>query len=110
VARDDGSLLLGGLKGNAFLIRDAGDSIEALAVPMPVSFSDGTRLADGRVLLANQAGAVFMLDDAGKRLQILLPAQGKPLAGLTQAADGSLVVAGFAGLSSLSLSAAKASE
>lgn len=110
VARDDGSLLLGGLKGNAFLIRDGGDSIDALAVPMPVSFSDGTRLADGRVLLANQAGAVFVLDDAGKRLQILQPAQGKPLAGLTQAADGSLVVAGFAGLSSLSLSAAKASE
>lgn len=110
VPRKDGSLLLGGLKGNAFLIRDAGNSIEPLTVPMPVSFSDGTRLADGRVLLANQAGAVFVLDAAGNRLQVLLPSQGKPLAGLTQAADGSLVAAGFAGLSQLSLSAAKVSE
>ncbi len=110
VPRKDGSLLLGGLKGNAFLIRDAGNSIEPLAVPMPVSFSDGTRLADGRVLLANQAGAVFALDAAGNRLQVLVPPQGKPLAGLTQAADGSLVAAGFTGLSQLSLSAAKVSE
>lgn len=110
LARRDGSLLLGGLKGNAFLIRDAGNSIEPLAVSMPVSFSDGTRLADGRVLLANQAGAVFVLDAAGNRLQELLPPQGRPLAGLIQAADGSLVAAGFTGLSQLSLSAAQVSE
>nr|WP_240791730.1 YCF48-related protein [Pseudomonas mosselii] len=110
VPRQDGSLLLGGLKGNAFLIRSAGKLIEPLAVTMPVSFSDGTRLTDGRVLLANQAGAVFVLEAAGHRLQQLIPAQGRPLAGLTQAADGSLVAAGFTGLSQLSTSAAKVSE
>lgn len=110
VARCDGSLLLGGLKGNAFVIHEAGNRVEPLAVPMPVSFSDGTRLADGRVLLANQAGALFALDATGARLQLLAPPQGKPLAALAQAADGSLVAAGFTGLSRLSLSAKKVSE
>lgn len=110
VPRRDGSLLLGGLKGNAFLISAAGNSIEPLAVPMPVSFSDGVRMDDGRVLLANQAGAIFAVAAAGNQLQLLAPPQGKPLSALTQAADGSLIAAGFTGLSHLPLSAAKVSE
>ncbi|MBH3384619.1 MULTISPECIES: WD40/YVTN/BNR-like repeat-containing protein [Pseudomonas] len=110
VPRQDGSLLLGGLKGNVFLIRSAGRVIEPLEVPTPVSFSDGTRLDDGRVLLANQVGAVFVLGATSHRLQQLIPPQGRPLAGLAQAADGSLVAAGFTGLAQLSSSAAKVSE
>ncbi|MCI0916275.1 BNR domain-containing protein [Pseudomonas stutzeri] len=108
--RADGSLLLGGLKGHAFVLRDAGSRVEPLAVTMPVSFSDSASLSDGRTLLANQAGALFSVAADGTRLQLFSPPAGKPLAALTQAADGSLVAAGFTGLSRLSLSATKVSE
>lgn len=110
VARGDGSLLLGGLKGNAFVLRDRGSLIEPVQVPMPVTFSDGSSLSDGRALLANQAGAIFTVDAEGKRLQLLLPPQGKPISALAQAADGSLVIAGFTGISLMPLPAVTDSE
>ncbi|WP_043310434.1 YCF48-related protein [Pseudomonas sp. ML96] len=110
VADRNGELLLGGLKGNAFVLRQQGAVIEPVAVPMPVSFSDGTFLGDGRVLLANQAGAIFTVDAESNRLQLLLPPQGKPITALTQAADGRLVIAGFTGISHMPLPAVKVSE
>lgn len=106
----DGALLLGGLKGHAFVLRDAGTRIEPLADAMPVSFSDSADLSDGRTLLSNQAGALYSVTANGGRLQLLAPPQGKPLAALTQAADGSLVTAGLAGLSRLSLPVRQVSE
>lgn len=97
--RDDGALVVAGLKGNAFLSTDAGQSFEPMPVPMPVSFSDVTRLADGRVLLVNQAGALFFnTAQAGVALQPFGKPLGKPVSSLVQAADGSVVVAGFTGL------------
>ncbi len=52
--RDDGTLLAAGLKGNAFISIDGGNSFVPAPVPMPVSFSDAIRSADGQLLLVNQ--------------------------------------------------------
>jgi photosystem II stability/assembly factor-like uncharacterized protein len=92
----DGALLVGGLKGHAFVTRDAGASFVPLAAPAPVSFSDATRLANGQVLLANQAGMLFV--SKGDVLQPYANPLGKPVSSLIQAADGSLIVAGYTGL------------
>ncbi|HCP55352.1 MAG TPA: hypothetical protein DIU04_11455 [Pseudomonas sp.] len=96
---DDGALVVAGLKGHAFISHDSGQSFELMPVPMPVSFSDSTQLADGRTLLANQAGGLFLSDaKAGAALQMFGKPLGRPVASLVQAADGSVVVAGFTGL------------
>lgn len=110
-SRADGALLIGGLKGHAFVLGAATDLVQPLPVLAPVSYSDTVHLTDDRVLMANQAGGLFAspLGDSG-RLVLAAPPTGKPLSGVIQAADGSLVTAGFAGLSRLSLPAASASE
>ena len=96
--RADGALLVGGLKGNAFISIDSGDTFQPLPVPMPVSFSDATALADGQVLLANQAGGLFRTVGNGSALVPFTKPLGKPVSSVIQAADGSVVVAGFTGL------------
>lgn len=109
--RDDGVLLVAGLKGNAFVSSDLGQSFQPAPVTMPVSFSDAIRTDDGQLLLVNQGGALFrtnnqpgaMLTPYGKPL-------GKPVSSVIQAADGSLTLAGFTGLTRLSPSIANASE
>jgi len=111
VSRDDRSLLIGGLKGHAFILDASTDLVVPLPVLMPISFSDAISLADGRALLANQAGGIFVsVPAAPDRLIPALPPTGKPLSGVIQAADGNLVVAGFTGLSCLSLPTLSASE
>ncbi|MDH4559911.1 YCF48-related protein [Pseudomonas sp. BN411] len=107
-SRVDGALLIGGLKGHAFLLAKDADSAEALPMMAPLSFSDAIRLDDGRVLLANQAGGLFA-STPGHFAPAAKPL-GKPVSGVVQAADGSLVLAGFTGLSRLPQSAVSASE
>ncbi|AYC32327.1 BNR domain-containing protein [Pseudomonas cavernae] len=98
-SRADGALLVGGLKGHAFITSDAGASFQRLPVPMPVSFSDAIRLADGQVLLANQSGALFRSSVQSEAALLPLGKPlGKPVSSLIEAADGSLIVAGFTGL------------
>lgn len=97
--RKDGALVVAGLKGHAFISSDRCQNFNAMPVPMPVSFSDSTSLADGRTLLANQAGGLFFNDsNAGTALLPFGKPLGKPVAGVIQAADGSVIVAGFTGL------------
>lgn len=110
-SREDGTLLVGGLKGRAFVIRPGEEALQALPVRAPVTFTDAYRLTDGRVLLANQAGGLFVTaTDSSERLLPLTGPGGTPLSGVVQAADGSLVLAGFTGLSRLPLPSTNAPE
>ncbi|WP_434765936.1 WD40/YVTN/BNR-like repeat-containing protein [Pseudomonas triticicola] len=107
--RDDGTLLVAGLKGNAFVSRDNGASFVPAPVTMPVSYSDAIRTFDGQLLLVNQSGALFRTQ-ADAQLQPYGAPLGKPVASIVQAADGSLVLAGFSGLTRLAPPTAIASE
>jgi photosystem II stability/assembly factor-like uncharacterized protein len=110
-SRADGALLLGGLRGNAFISSDGGDSFQQLSVPMPISFNDAIRLADGEVLLVNQSGAMYRNgEQTGEALLPLGEPLGKPVSSLIEAADGSLVVAGFTGLQRIAQPSSAASE
>jgi photosystem II stability/assembly factor-like uncharacterized protein len=109
--RNDGTLLVAGLKGNAFSSRDLGESFQPAPVSMPVSFSDAIRTDDGQLLLVNQTGALFRTNSQpGALLQPYGKPLGKPVSSVIQAADGSLILAGFTGLTRLSPSIVTASE
>ncbi len=109
--RDDGVLLVAGLKGNAFASSDLGQSFQPVPVNMPVSFSDAIRSADGQLLLVNQSGALFRTSgQPGALLQPYGKPLGKPVASVIEAADGSLTLAGFTGLTRLPPSVTTASE
>lgn len=107
-SRGDGALLIGGLKGHAFVLAPGAERAEALPTLTPVSFSDASVLKDGRVLLANQAGGLFASAPSG--FTPVSETLRKPVSGIVQAADGSLVAAGFSGLSRLPLPTVSASE
>ncbi|OAI94082.1 WD40/YVTN/BNR-like repeat-containing protein [Pseudomonas putida] len=106
--RADGALLIGGLKGNAFVLAAGAQQAEALPTLAPVSFSDAITLGDGRVLLSNQSGGLFTSAAGG--LEPAFTPQRKPVAAVVQAADGSLVTAGFTGLSRVAAPTVSASE
>lgn len=109
--RDDGVLLVAGLKGNAFVSSDLGDSFKPAPVSMPVSFSDAIRTDDGQLLLVNQSGALFRTNSQpGAMLKPFGKPLGKPVSSVIQAADGSLTLAGFTGLTRVSPSTTSASE
>ncbi|MCI0995070.1 BNR domain-containing protein [Pseudomonas sp. ICMP22404] len=110
-SRADGALLVGGLRGNAFISNDGGDSFQRLSVPMPISFNDATRRADGQVLLVNQSGVLFRnSEQIGAALLPLGKPLGRPVSSLVEAADGSLIVAGFTGLQRIAQPSTAASE
>ncbi|MFS2092995.1 YCF48-related protein [Pseudomonas sp. Pseusp11] len=110
-SRADGALLVGGLRGNAFVSNDGGESFRHLSVPMPISFNDATRLAGGQVLLVNQGGGLFLNgEQTGVALLPLGTPLGKPVSSVIEAADGSLIVAGFTGLQRLAQPSTAASE
>lgn len=110
-SRADGTLLVGGLKGRAFVIRPGEATLLPLPVRAPITFTDAISLADGRVLLANQAGGLFVTANGSfERLLPLTRPRGIPLSGVVQAADGSLILAGFTGLSRLPLPSTTAPE
>lgn len=106
--RGDGALLIGGLKGHAFVLPAGAEEADALPTLAPVSFSDAITLTDGRVLLANQAGGVFASSPGG--LAPAFESLRKPVSAAVEAADGSLVFAGFTGLSRLAPPAVSVSE
>jgi photosystem II stability/assembly factor-like uncharacterized protein len=107
----DGMLLVAGLKGNAFVSHDLGESFQAAPVLMPISFSDAIRTDDGKLLLVNQGGALFRTgDQPGTTLNPYGKPLGMPVTSVVQAADGSLVLAGFTGLTRVSPPTAIASE
>ncbi|MCF4998174.1 BNR domain-containing protein [Pseudomonas syringae] len=108
---DNGTLLVAGLKGNAFVSHDLGESFQPAPVPMPISFSDAIRTKDGQLLLVNQGGALFRTgDQPGAALKPYGKPLGMPVASVVQAADGSLVLAGFTGLTRVLPPTAIASE
>ncbi|EJM22903.1 BNR/Asp-box repeat protein [Pseudomonas sp. GM21] len=110
-SRSDGALLVAGLKGNAFISHDAGDTFQPLNVGLPISFSDSVVLASGQVLFANQGGGLYVSDGrSGDALRALTKPLGLPVAGVIQADDGSLIVAGFSGLTRVPLPANVVSE
>ncbi len=97
----NGHIVLGSLRGAAFVSTDQGSSFDKLATDTPGSFSGATRTRDGRLLLSTQIGQLLEYDPVARRLKAVTAPPMPPLAGLTQSASGALVMVGVRGASVL---------
>lgn len=91
-----GRAVLAGLRGNAWLSQDAGNTWTRLKSPLPATITTMATDAQGQLWLANQAGAVLRHDG-----DALLPLNTPPVpmpAALLPLADGTLITAGVAGV------------
>jgi photosystem II stability/assembly factor-like uncharacterized protein len=96
-ALQDGGIVFGGLKGNAFRSID-GARFEKVEGFIPVSLSASAVLADGKVLFSNQAGQLFVSGDQAHSVRAVSQFRAAPLAAVAQAANGNIVVAGVRGV------------
>jgi photosystem II stability/assembly factor-like uncharacterized protein len=97
----NGDVVLGSLRGAAFVSTDQGRSFDKLATDTPGSFSGATRTRDGRLLLSTQIGQLLQYDPAARRLKTLATPPMAPLTSLTQGSSGALVLVGVRGASVL---------
>ena len=98
----DQTLLIYGLRGNAFVSPDAGNTWEPAQVQGGgASLNTALRLKDGRVLMGDQGGNVFLSTDQGAPFTRLAFGWGAPLTGMAETADGSVVLSSLAGLTAL---------
>ncbi|WP_020655124.1 WD40/YVTN/BNR-like repeat-containing protein [Massilia niastensis] len=102
IAPAPGSMLVYGLKGNAYLSNDKGASWRAADVGgSTATFNCALRLRDGRVALCDQAGRVFISDDGGQHFARLDFEWGAPLTAMAESADGDLLLASLGGMAKI---------
>ncbi len=92
----DGSVLLGGLRGNAFAAA-AGGAFERVDTGRAGSCAAAARGADGRLLVVDELGQVSRFEALGRRLDALPGPPSAPLGDLVALPDGALVVVGVRG-------------
>ncbi|MCC6194026.1 MAG: glycosyl hydrolase [Burkholderiales bacterium] len=98
VTGDARTLLVFGLRGNAFRSEDAGSTFAKVDTGLPASIVAGAALGDGAFALADISGRVATTRDGGKSWQPLALATPMMLAGLADAGGGKLALAGARGV------------
>ena len=88
-------IVVGGLRGNAFVSEDQGKSWKPLDVAMPVSLAHVAPLSGGGLLVINQAGQALRGSGEGVRPLRMPPLP--PLTAAVEAADGAIVAATYRG-------------
>lgn len=92
-----GTVLVYGLRGNAFMSSDAGRTWVKSQTGVETGLQGGTVLRDGRILLVSQGGQVLVSADAGRSFQVAkLPAT-SPLAAAAPGAGSAVVLVGSRG-------------
>lgn len=88
-------VVVGGLRGNAFVSEDQGKSWKRLDVAVPVSLTNAAPLSGGGLLFVNQAGQALRGSSEGVRPLRMPPLP--PLTAAIEAADGAIVAATYRG-------------
>ena len=91
-----------GMRGNAFLSTDQGQSWRAVDTGMVASITAGDVVPDGRVLLADQAGNLALSRDGGRTFRRVALPSPAPLAAVA-ILPGSVVLGGPRGLRRIDL-------
>jgi photosystem II stability/assembly factor-like uncharacterized protein len=94
----DRTLLVAGLKGNAFRSNNRGATFNKLIEAPPINIVASRRLAANRLLLVNQSGQLLVANDEGALGWVPLP-PGPPALAALPLADGTWIVAGPRGVS-----------
>jgi len=94
------SVLAYGLRGNAFVSDDAGDSWYKAQVPgsNSATFNAALRRSNGDVLLLDQSGRVHVSRDQGRDFRTLAFEWGAPLTGAVETASGAILLSSLAGI------------
>ena len=95
-------VLVFGMRGNAFLSRDEGQTWRPLVTSLAGSITAGDARADGRVALVDQAGNVAFSRDGGDSFSRISAQPSMPLSTVAFARE-SLVLGGVRGLRALDL-------
>lgn len=96
-AAADGTLIVAGLKGNAYRSNDGGATFNRLIGAPPSSIVGSRRLANNRLLLINQGGQLLVTSDDSALRLVSLPS-GTPALAALPLADGTWIVAGPRGV------------
>lgn len=96
IAPDGRKVVVGGLRGNAFVSEDQGQTWKPLGVAVPVTLAKVAPLSGGGLLFVNQAGQVLRGGSEGVR-PLRLPPPLPPLTAAIEAADGAIVAATYRG-------------
>ncbi|MEH6824561.1 MAG: YCF48-related protein [Motiliproteus sp.] len=93
-----GQLIAYGLRGNAFISLDNGDSWKAIETATKTTLFSSTRLDDGSTLLMGNSGIILQVDAQGRLLQTSSSQRKLPISAAITIGAGKLVTAGFGGL------------
>ncbi|HDS1756078.1 YCF48-related protein [Pseudomonas sp. M5] len=97
-ATADGSLILFGLRGNAFISPDRGESWRKLDSLQPISLTASVRRSDGALLLADESGRVLRYEEGSTKLANESVGQPSYVSGMVEAANGNLVLSTTRGM------------
>jgi photosystem II stability/assembly factor-like uncharacterized protein len=93
-----GSVVVFGLRGNAYRTVDAGASWQKVDTRIPVGLTGGAVTPDGRIVLVSQAGHVIVSSDSGSTFAPLAVDRPLPAAAVVALGANSIVVAGPRGV------------
>jgi photosystem II stability/assembly factor-like uncharacterized protein len=96
------ALIAHGMRGNAVISRDGGNSWTPLATGLPASLTASARGKDGRLWLADQIGNVVVSRDGGRQFKPVPLPNRQPVAAL-HVTEQALVIAGPRGVRSVPL-------
>ena len=93
-----GTVLLFGLRGNAYRTTDGGASWQKVETRIPVNLTGGTLTPDGRIVLVSQAGHVLVSSDSGSTFAPVAADRPAPAAAVVALDAKSIVVTGPRGV------------
>ena len=98
IAGRSGSVLVFGLRGNAYRSVDGGVSWHKVDTRIPVGLTGGAVTPDGRIVLVSQAGHVLVSSDSGSTFAPIAVDRPAPAAAVVALDAKSIVVAGPRGV------------
>jgi photosystem II stability/assembly factor-like uncharacterized protein len=99
----DDAIVVGGLRGQMFRTRDAGDTWTVVKKPPTSSIVDSTRLEDGRLVFVGIAGEILTSNDNGNSFTRLPVSSGGRIYAVEAGPGESLIVGGPGGIAKVSL-------
>jgi photosystem II stability/assembly factor-like uncharacterized protein len=93
-----GSVLVFGLRGNAYRSTDGGSSWQKVDTRIPVGLTGGALTPDGRIVLVSQAGHVLVSSDSGGTFALVTSDRPAPAAAVVTLGANSVLIAGPRGV------------